>query len=174
MYVDQVHINTVALLLRMAFGISIFVHGYNKIFRAGGLTSTEKWFAKIGMRAPRLQAKLASLTELGAGLALVLGFATPISAAALIALMIVAIAVAHRRNGYLIFRPGQGWEYCAAILVVAAAIALLGPGEWSVDAALNFNYSNWGSLTIALVLGFGSAVAQLAAFWRPIRNVTGT
>lgn len=94
------------------------------------------------------------------------GFATPLAAAALIALMIVAIVVAHRHNGYFIFRSPQGWEYCAAILVVAIVIALLGPGSWSVDSALNLNFSNWTSLTIAIVLGFGSAIAQLAIFWR--------
>lgn len=154
-------------MLRLAFGLSIFTHGYNKVFGKGGLNRTAKWFAKVGMRAPKLQAGLAAITEIGSGIALVLGFATPIAAAALIALMVVAIVVAHRRNGYFIFRPGQGWEYCAAILTVAVVIALLGPGSWSMDAALNLNYSNWASLTMAIVLGIGSAIAQLAAFWRP-------
>lgn len=154
-------------MLRLAFGLSIFAHGYNKIFGKGGLNRTAKWFAKVGMHAPKLQAGLAALTELGSGIALVLGFATPIATAALIALMVVAIVVAHRRNGYFIFRPGQGWEYCAAILTVAMVIALLGPGNWSMDAALNLNYSNWASLTTAIVLGIGSAVVQLVVFWRP-------
>ncbi len=157
----------------MAFGISIFAHGYNKIFRTGGITNTAKWFAGVGMRSPKLQAKLAALTELSTGVTLVIGFSIPIATAALTALMIVAIVVAHRKNGYFIFRPSQGWEYCAAILVVAAVIALLGPGRWSIDSARNLNYSNWESLTIALVLGIGSAVAQLIAFWRPSRNITG-
>ena len=174
MYVEQVHIDTAALLLRMAFGISIFVHGYNKIFGAGGLKSTAKWFAKMGMRVPRLQARLAALTELGAGIALVIGFATPLAAAAVIALMIVAIVVTHRHNGYFIFRPGQGWEYCAAILSAAIVIALIGPGSWSLDSAIDLNYSNWVSLSIAIALGFGSAVIQLAIFWRPTTKVTSS
>lgn len=153
--------------MRLAFGLSIFAHGYNKVFGKGGLNRTAKWFAKMGMRAPKLQARLAALTEISAGIALTIGFATPIAAAALIALMVVAIAVAHRNNGYFIFRPGQGWEYCAAILAVAIVISILGPGSWSVDSALNLNYTNWFSLIIAVGLGFGSAFAQLAAFWRP-------
>ncbi len=122
------------------------------------------------MRTPKLQARLASLTELGSGLALVLGFATPIAAAALIALMVVAIVVAHRHNGYFIFRPGQGWEYCAAILAAAMTIALLGPGNWSIDSALNLGYSNWASLAVAVALGVGSAAAQLSVFWRPVTS----
>lgn len=137
------------------------------MFGKGGINRTAKWFASAGMRAPKLQARLASLTELGSGIALILGFATPIAAAALVALMVVAIVVAHRHNGYFIFRPGQGWEYCAAILAVATVIAILGPGKWSLDSALNLNYSNWFSVTIAIGLGFGSAIAQLAIFWRP-------
>jgi len=148
------------------------VHGYNKMFSKGGITRTAKWFASVGMRAPKLQARLAALTELGSGVALVLGFATPISAAALIALMVVAIVVAHRHNGYFIFRPGQGWEYCASIATVAAVIALLGPGNWSIDSAIKLNYSNWASFTIAIVLGVGSAMAQLAAFWRSMPGIT--
>ncbi len=119
------------------------------------------------MRAPKLQARLASVTELGSGIALVLGLATPLAAAALMALMVVAIVVAHRHNGYFIFRPGQGWEYCAAIFAAAAVIALLGPGKWSIDSAINLNYSNWASFTGAVVLGIGSAIAQLSVFWRP-------
>ncbi|MEO5975485.1 MAG: DoxX family protein [Ilumatobacteraceae bacterium] len=153
--------------MRLAFGLSIFAHGYNKMFGKGGIERTAKWFASVGMRLPKLQARVASLTELGSGLALVLGLATPIAAAALIALMVVAIVVAHRHNGYFIFRPGQGWEYCAAILVAAMVIALLGPGDWSIDSAINLSYSNWASLSVAIALGFGSAVAQLAVFWRP-------
>ena len=137
------------------------------MFGKGGIDRTAKWFAEVGMRAPKLQARLASTTEVGSGIALVFGFATPIAAAALMALMVVAIVVAHRHNGYFIFRPGQGWEYCAAIFVAAMVIALLGPGDWSIDSAINLNYSNWASLTIAIVLGIGSAVAQLSVFWRP-------
>ena len=167
MHVGLNHIDTAALILRLAFGLSILAHGYNKMFRKGGITGTSLWFASVGMRASILQARLASLTELGSGIALVLGFATPIASAALIALMVVAIVVAHRKNGYFIFRPGQGWEYCSAIIAAAIVIALLGPGRWSVDAALTLDYSNWTSLTLAIVVGFGSAVAQLAAFWRP-------
>lgn len=154
-------------MLRLAFGLSIFAHGYNKMFGKGGIDRTAKWFAGVGMRTPKLQARLASLTEIGSGLALVLGFATPIAAAALIALMVVAIVVAHRHNGYFIFRPGQGWEYCAAILMAAMVIALLGPGNWSIDSAINLDYSNWASFSVAVILGVGSAVAQLAVFWRP-------
>ena len=167
MHIGPNHIDTAALILRLAFGFSILAHGYNKIFGKGGITGTSKWFASVGMRAPVLQARLASLTELGSGIALILGFATPIAAAALIALMVVAIVVAHRNNGYFISRPGQGWEYCAAIIAAAVVIALLGPGRWSVDTALTLDYSNWASLTLAIVVGFGSAIAQLAAFWRP-------
>lgn len=117
---------------------------------------------------------MASLTELGSGIALVIGFATPIAAAALVALMVVAIVVAHRHNGYFIFRPGQGWEYCAAILTVAVVIALLGPGKWSIDSALNLTYSNWASFTVALALGVGSAITQLATFWRPKPKISAT
>lgn len=167
-HIEAHHVDLAALLLRLSFGLSIFAHGYNKMFGKGGIDRTAKWFGGIGMRWPKTQARLASLTEQGSGIALVLGLATPIASAALIALMVVAIVVTHRHNGYFIFRPGEGWEYCAAIASVAAVIALLGPGSWSIDSALDLGYSNWASLTVAVALGVGSAIAQLAIFWRPI------
>lgn len=152
-------------ILRIAFGASIAYHGYNKVSR--GLKGTASWFASIGMRQPRLQARLAASTELIVGALLCLGLFTELASAGLIALMIVAITVAHRKNGYFIFKPGQGWEYCAAIAIVGLVLGLTGPGNWSLDDALGRNTGGLTNGLIALGLGLISSALQLAIFWRP-------
>ena len=49
----------------------------------------------------------------------------------------MAIVVAHWKVGFFIFKPNQGWEYCASIAVTAFVIAMIGPGEWSLDHAVD-------------------------------------
>ncbi|NQV97169.1 MAG: DoxX family protein [Acidimicrobiaceae bacterium] len=171
------HFDLALFVLRVAFGASIAYHGYNKVSR--GLKGTASWFANIGMRQPKLQARFAASTEMIVGVLLCLGLFTELASAGLIALMIVAITVAHRKNGYFIFKPGQGWEYCAAIAVVGFVLGLTGPGNWSLDDTFGrtaigstsglTNGSTSGLMTGAFVLGLGliSSALQLAVFWRP-------
>lgn len=158
------------LVVRVSFGLSLAAHGYNKFFGKGGLTGTTGWFGSIGMKWPKWQARIAATTEVGAGLLLALGLATPLAAAGFIGLMIVAIVVAHWNNGYFVFKPGQGWEYCASIAVVAFAIGTVGPGKFSIDHLINADdftvYRTWTGALITVIVGVGGAVAQLALSYR--------
>jgi putative oxidoreductase len=163
---DVTTTDTAVLVLRIAFGLSMAYHGYNKIFGGGGLKGTAAWFQSMGMRAPNMQARLASGTEIIAGLLLVTGLMTPFVAAAFIALMLVAIVTSHWKNGYFIFLPGGGWEYCASIIAVAAAVGIAGPGSASIDHALSIDWGVAGGI-ITVALGIASAVAQLLLFYRP-------
>ena len=154
------------LVLRVVFGLFLAYHGYNKFFGPGGLTGTAGWFGSIGMKWPKVQARLAATTEVGAGLLLAAGLLTPLASAGFIGLMIVAIHVAHGRNGFFIFKPGQGWEYCASIAVVAWSIATVGPGEWSLDHAFDIEWTGWSGAIVAGVVGVGGAVLQLVVCYR--------
>lgn len=158
------------LILRASFGASMAWHGLNKLRGERGIAGTAAWFASIGMRSPVLNARLASTTEIAAGVAFAAGLATPLSAAAFIGLMVVAIVTVHWRVGYFVFLPNQGWEYCAAIAVVAAAVSLLGPGSLSVDDALLSGWFDgpwWAVGSIAV--GIAAGLCQLSLFWRPDR-----
>ena len=120
------------------------------------------------MRPGFPNAVLAATTEVVAGLGLAAGLFTPLSAAAgVIALMLVAIVVAHRKNGFFIFYPGQGWEYCP----VVAAGGLLDRHDRSrrlvLDHALDLDVEGWWGAGIALVVGVAAAALQLAACYRP-------
>ncbi len=151
-------------ILRISVGASIAYHGINK---AKGIAGTASWFGSIGMKWPKQQAILASLTEIIAGVLLICGLATPLSCIAVVALMSVAIITVHARVGYFIFLPNGGWEYCASIIAVTTSIAVYGPGSWSIDNALGINQSVG---LIALPVGVVSALCHLALCWRPQTN----
>ena len=51
--------------------------------------------------------------------------------------MLVAWITNHLRNGFFIFRPGEGYEYVMTLTLVALGLGGLGAGEWSVDDALD-------------------------------------
>ncbi len=165
---DQV--NLALLVLRLVFGLFLAYHGHNKFFGGGRIKGTAGWFGSMGFRNPRLQAYAAACTEIGAGVLLAAGLLTPLAAAGVIAVMIVAIVSAHWKVGFFIFKEGQGWEYCASIAVAALVIGTIGPGEWSIDHAIDLHFHGWDGLVVSGAIGIGAAIAQMAAFYRPPRS----
>lgn len=165
---DQIDVGMV--VMRACIGLFLAYHGYNKIFGGGGLNGTASWFGSIGMKWPALQARLAAFTEIGAGLALAIGFLTPVAGAGVIGIMIVAIVVAHAKVGFFVFLPNQGWEYCATIAAIAAAIGIIGPGRISVDHALGLHFDGWTGALVTLAVGVGSAGLQLGSSYRPMKS----
>ncbi len=164
-YLTANEFNLVLLGFRVIFGVIFAAHGWAK--RKGGIDGTAGWFDSIGMKPGRLHAQLASLTEIGAGLLLALGFATSISAGAIVGVMIVAGYTVHRSNGFFIV--GDGWEYTFIVALMAVLVAGLGPGDWSVDGALGWlaPLSGYTGLAIALGLGIVAGIAQIKIFYRP-------
>jgi putative oxidoreductase len=162
---DQIDVGL--LVVRVCIGGFLAYHGYNKIFGGGGLSGTAAWFGSIGMKWPHLQARLAATTEIVAGLGLAFGFLTPLSAAGVIGIMIVAIAVAHAKVGFFIFLPNQGWEYCATIALMAWSVGVIGPGQLSLDHALDIHFTGWSGAVVTSIIGVGSAALLLATSYRP-------
>lgn len=161
---DHDAINLALFVARLAVGLTIAYHGLNKV--KGGLANTGKWFESIGMKPGKLHGPLAAYTEIGGGALLVAGLLTPLAAASIVSVMVVAIWTAHRKNGFFIFRPGQGWEFCFNFAVSAFLIGSIGAGEWSLDNAFDIEWSGWSGVLISALLGVGSAVALMAVFYR--------
>jgi putative oxidoreductase len=156
------------LVLRVGLAVVFIAHGYNHIFGGGRIAGTARWFESLGMRPGVVHAWFASLTELGAGALLLLGLATPLACAGVVGTMLVALVANHLRNGFFIFRPGEGYEYVMTLTLAAVALAGLGAGRWSVDNALNwFQPGGWWGLGSAVATGGGGALALLVSFWRP-------
>jgi putative oxidoreductase len=166
------NINLGLLLLRLCLGLFLAYHGYNKFFGGGRIAGTTGWFASMGMKWPRAQALLAASTEVGAGVMFAAGFLTPLAAAGIIGVMVVAIVTSHWKVGFFIFKPNQGWEYCATIAIGALAVATIGAGEWSIDHALDLDVQDWWGLAIAGIVGVGGALLQLATSYRPPKQAT--
>ena len=171
---DSDAINLALLILRVTAGVVMLAHGINHIYGGGKIAGTAGWFQSLGMRPGKVHDWLASLTEVAGGIALVLGLLTPLGGAAVVGVMLVAWITNHRGNGFFIFRPGEGWEYVMTLTLVGFAIAVVGPGEWSLDEALDIRTDLAGTtgLLIALLAGAGGAALLLATCWRPERPAT--
>lgn len=155
------------LVLRVTVGAVMLAHGYNHVFRGGKVAGTGRWFESLGMRPGVLHAWLASLTELGAGTLLVAGLLTSLAGAGVVGVMLVAWIINHRKNGFFIFRPGEGWEYVMTLSTCGVALGALGGGRFSLDHVVGLDWSGWAGLVVAVAAGGGGALLLLAAFWRP-------
>ncbi|MGI9111723.1 MAG: DoxX family membrane protein [Gaiellaceae bacterium] len=138
------------LLLRLVIGLAFAAHGAQKLFGwfgGGGPAGTAGFFASLGYRAPALMALLAGLAELGGGLLLASGLATPLAALALATVTLNAIVTVKWRDGFL-----SGYELEATYLTIAVALAATGPGRLSLDHALgwddNITGTAWGSVVL--------------------------
>lgn len=155
------------LILRVVVGVTLAAHGYNKFFGGGRIAGTARWFDSIGMRPGRRHATLAAASEIAAGLALAAGFLTTPAAAGFVGLMTVAFWVAHRGKG--LFVMNDGWEYTLVLAVVAVVIAMLGPGDLSLDSVIGVAdaLDGWVGLAVSLGGGVMAAMVLLTAFYRP-------
>jgi putative oxidoreductase len=145
------------LILRLVVGLTLAAHGAQKLL---GLTQTGAAFEQLGFVPGRRAALAAGLAEVGAGLLLALGLATPVAAAIALSVMVVAGVSAHAPKGF--FAHNGGYEYTLILGIAALSIAFTGPGLLSLDAVLGVRDagSAWG--LAALVVGLARAGLQLA------------
>jgi len=145
------------LIARVVFGTLIAAHGSQKLFGwfgGYGLTGTGGFFEGLGFRPGRVFAALAGLSEWAGGLALAIGLFEPAAAALIVAVMIVAAGSVHWSHG--LFAASNGIEVPLLYGAAAAALALTGPGAYSIDAALGFAAA-WSLDVKAVILTLGVA-----------------
>jgi putative oxidoreductase len=167
---DADAIDLALLAFRCAVGAVMLAHGLNHIFGGGKIAGTARWFESLGMKPGLLHAWTASLVEVVAGVMLILGLLTPLAAAGVVGVMLVAWITNHRGNGFFIFRPGEGWEYVMTLTFAGLLIGTVGPGEWSIDRGADLvDWVGTTGLAITAIAGGGGAALLLAVFWRPPR-----
>jgi len=124
------------LVLRLALAALLAGHACQKLFgwfRGRGIAGTAPLFEADGLRPGRVMVAAAALTELGGAGLLVLGLATPLAAAMVIGAMTVAISTLWPKG---LWAHLGGFEVPLTYAIIAFALAITGPGAYSVDAAL--------------------------------------
>ena len=156
------------LVLRLAVGLTMPAHGGQKLFGwfgGYGLAGAGGFMESLGFRPGRVHAALAGSAELVGGLLIALGLLTPVGAALVIAVMVVAIGTVHLPKGF--FVSDGGFEYNLMIVASSAALAFTGPGAYSLDAVDGLYAGGWvaGIVTVlaGLVLGGGALAARRPA-----------
>jgi len=151
-------------LFRLVLGLLMAAHGAQKLFGwfgGYGLAAVSGYFESLGFRPGRFFATAASLAEFSGGLLLVLGLFGPIGPALMVSVMIVAAISVHWQNG--LFAMSNGIEVPLLYATGATALALTGPGGYSLDAWLGLA-PLWTPAVTWTVLGIGiiGGVANLA------------
>lgn len=140
---------------RTTVGSYFAAHGTQKLlgwFDGGGLDGTAAMFESVGIRPARANAALAGATETGLGVALVLGAATPLASAGLIATMVTAIRKVHWSNGPFIQQ--HGYEYNLVLIAALLALAEDGPGFGAIDRSRPGARGALGALAVGVAGSF--------------------
>lgn len=145
------------LILRLAIGLILAGHGAQKLFGWWGGPGMNGWtqsVTRLRIRPAQPWAWVAALAEFGGGLVLALGLLSPLGSLAIAGSMLVAIATVHLPKGFWVSKGG--YEFNLALIAAAAALALTGPGAYSLDQALGIHLPEPLTLlvgTIALIAG---------------------
>src|SRR3954469_24617159 len=150
------------LILRLAVGLTFAAHGAQKAFGWWGGPGPANWLKAIhrmGFHPPTFFAAASIFNELAGGLALAIGFVTPLAAAIVVAQSVIIVVKAHLANGF--FSTRGGIEFPLLMGIAAMAIGLLSPGAISLDALLGFDFAPTTRALLAL-LGLAGGFATLA------------
>jgi putative oxidoreductase len=154
------------LILRLVLGLTVAGHGAQKLFGWWGGSGMKGWtgaMTRMRIRPAVPWAWMSALAEFGGGLLVALGFLNPLGSFALAGSMLVAVILVHWPKGFWVGKGG--YEYNLLILGAAAAIAIAGPGAYSLDGALGIHLPEPVILivgTLATVAGVAVALATRA------------
>lgn len=117
------------LVLRLVVGTAFILHGWPKI------QNPMHW---MGDKVSPILQLAAAIAEFGGGIALILGFLTPIAAGSIAIDMAFALFLVHfpQHQPFVGGGPGGSFELPLVYLAVMAALLGTGPGAYSLDAAV--------------------------------------
>lgn len=153
------------LLLRVAVGALLIGHGLQKVFGwwgGPGLGGFRDQLADVGFRNADILSYVAAGGQIAAGVLLVIGLFTPIAAAGALGYLVTATlaeaTIAHNDARLAEFLT-DGHEYQIVLLFAVAAIILVGPGKYGLDAGRGWARRPFVGSFAALILGVGAGVA---------------
>jgi putative oxidoreductase len=118
------------LILRLVLGIIMIYHGWPKLTDLGG---TIAGFSGMGIPLPAVAAVFAMVAEVVGGLLMLIGAFTDIAGLLFAIDMLGAITFVHAKNGFS--AANGGFEFPLALLAMALAVALVGPGRFSAGGS---------------------------------------
>ncbi len=145
------------LILRLVVGLTLAAHGSQKLFGVWGGPGMTGWtqsVQRLRIRPAQPWAWIAALSEFGGGLLLALGLLSPLGSLAIVGAMVVAIVTVHLSRGF--WTGKGGYEFNLSLIAAAVALALTGPGQYSLDSAVGIHLPEPLTLlagTIALIAG---------------------
>ena len=154
------------LILRLVVGLTVAAHGAQKLFGwwgGPGMTGWTQSVTKLRIRPAAPWAWIAALSEFGGGLLVALGLLSPLGSFAIASAMHVAIVTVHWPNGF--WNGKRGYEFNLTLLGAVAALALIGPGAYSIDQGLGIHLPEPLTLivgTLAIIVGVGVALGMRA------------
>lgn len=152
-------------LLRVGFGALLVAHGLQKIFGwwgGQGVAGFRDSLEALGYQHAEILTYAAAGAEIVAGVLLVLGLFTPLAAAVALAYLINALLAGiatQDRPGEVAFFLPAGHEFVISLIVVAAAIILIGPGRYGFDAGRGWARRPFIGSFVALLVGIGGGIA---------------
>ncbi|TAN32485.1 DoxX family protein [bacterium] len=147
------------LILRVVVGLTLAGHGAQKLFGWWGGPGMSGWtgaMTRMRIRPASAWAWMSALAELLGGLAVALGLLFPLGSFAIAGSMLVAIGLVHWAKGFWVSKGG--YEFNLLILAVVAALALIGPGAYSIDHLLRIHLPE----PLTLAVGTLATIAGVA------------
>jgi len=114
-----------AFVLRLALGLSMAVHGYEKVVPHNATAHFAHYVVSLGM--PYWLGVVSAYTEFLGGVLLLLGLLTRIAAALICINMLVALITVGIHQGFGIY------NYIFALVAIAFMLAVNGAGALSLD-----------------------------------------
>ena len=144
-------------VLRLVVGYTFIYHGLQKLtgwFHGPGLDGTEAMMESGGWDYPSLSTALVIAGELGGGILLVIGLATPLAAGAVLATILNAWMWKQGMVPGFQYNAGTptGVELDSVLAGSALAIILTGPGRLSFDRNRGWaTRPSWGSFAVLIL-----------------------
>jgi putative oxidoreductase len=119
-----------ALILRLALGLSMTVHGYQKVVPHGALNHYAHYIVTLGI--PYWLGYVSAFTEFVGGMLLVIGLLTRFAAALVAINMLVALFTVGIHQSFGIY------NYIIALAAIAIMLVSYGAGAMALDRKIGF------------------------------------
>ncbi|GAB3296234.1 DoxX family protein [Pseudoclavibacter terrae] len=123
--------NAALLILRLALGATMLLHGIQKLTTTG-IGGVQEMLAGLGVPLADVAGAALPFVEIVAGALLIVGLLTRVAAALLAIVSLGAMFTVHFTAGF--FAQDGGYEFVLVLALIGIALVLTGGGRWAADA----------------------------------------